>query len=106
MWSRIGPIPTYGIMYLIGIMLILLLLFAKLPSERWQGTKLLWFVIVYGLGRAATDFLRGDTEGHAYLGLFSLTQLICVLAAADALALLVLLMYMRKLLVQPIPGSC
>ena len=62
-------------------MLVLLLVFSQLKSDRWQGTRLLWFLAIYGFGRAATDFLRGDTEGPLYLGLLSLTQL---LSAASA----------------------
>ncbi len=51
-------------------------------------SPLLWFLLLYGVGRAATDFLRGDTEGPLYLGLVSLTQLLSVAAAAAALILL------------------
>jgi prolipoprotein diacylglyceryltransferase len=47
-----------------------------LKSERWKGTRLLWFLAIYGFGRAATDFLRGDTEGALFLGALSLTQLL------------------------------
>jgi phosphatidylglycerol:prolipoprotein diacylglycerol transferase len=75
-------------LYEMGLMLILLLVFFSLRSDRWQGTRLLWFLVIYGLGRAATDFLRGDTEGRLFLGLLSLTQLLSLLAAAVALVLL------------------
>jgi hypothetical protein len=44
--------------------------------------------MIYGFGRAATDFLRGDTEGHLYLGLLSLTQLLSAAAAVGAMLLL------------------
>ncbi len=77
-------------LYEVGLMLIVLLVFAQLKSGRWRGTKLLWFLVIYGLGRAATDVFRGDTEGHLYLGLVSLTQLLCISAAVAALAALVL----------------
>lgn len=83
-------------LYEVGIMLILLLVFARLKSERWQGTRLLWFLMIYGCGRAATDFLRGDTTGHLYLGLLSLTQLLSVAAAAGAVFLLVLHLHARN----------
>ncbi len=72
-------------LYEVGLMLIVLLVFSQLKSDRWQGTKLLWFLVIYGAGWAATDFLRGDTEGPLYLGLLSLTQLLSVAAAAGAL---------------------
>ena len=78
-------------LYEVGIMLAMLLLFAVLRSNRWRGTKLLWFLAVYGLSRAATDFLRGDTEGPLYFGLLSVTQLLCLvtgIGASVALAVL------------------
>ena len=78
-------------LYEIGIMLILLLIFFALRSDRWRGTKLLWFLLIYGLGRAATDFFRGDTEGPLYLGLLGLTQLLSLIAAAGALVVLMTL---------------
>ncbi|MBM4028103.1 MAG: prolipoprotein diacylglyceryl transferase [Planctomycetes bacterium] len=76
-------------LYEVGLMLLVLLVFSRLKSARWEGTKLLWFLLLYGTGRAATDFLRGDTEGPLYLGLLSLTQLLSLAAAAGALLLLV-----------------
>ena len=77
-------------LYEVGLMLIVLLVFMQLKSDRWRGTKLLWFLVIYGVGRAATDVFRGDTEGHLYLGLVSLTQLLCISAAVAALVALVI----------------
>lgn len=76
-------------LYEIGIMLVILLLFLMLRSDRWRGTKLLWFLTIYGLGRAVTDALRGDTEGRLYLGLLSLTQSLCLVASVGALIALI-----------------
>jgi phosphatidylglycerol:prolipoprotein diacylglycerol transferase len=81
-------------LYEVGLMLIILLVFSQLKSDRWQGTKLLWFLAIYGVGRAATDFLRGDTEGPLYLGVLSLTQVLSL--AAGAAALILLLAHARK----------
>jgi phosphatidylglycerol---prolipoprotein diacylglyceryl transferase len=75
-------------LYEVAIMLVLLLVFSQLKSDRWRGTKWLWFFVIYGFGRAATDFLRGDTEGPLYLDLLSLTQLLSAASAAVALLLL------------------
>jgi phosphatidylglycerol:prolipoprotein diacylglycerol transferase len=77
-------------LYEVALMLVILLFFARLRSPRWRGTKLLWFLFIYGLGRAGTDFLRGDTEGHLYLSPLSLTQLLCPAAACAALLILVI----------------
>lgn len=88
-------------LYEIGIMAILLPLFGKLRSDRWRGTKLLWFLCLYGLARAATDFLRGDTQTYLLKPL-TLTQLICLATAGIALAVLVLIG--RKAPGQRLPG--
>jgi phosphatidylglycerol:prolipoprotein diacylglycerol transferase len=106
--SRDAPagIPLHPTqLYEVGIMLILLLIFSQLKSDRWQGTRLLWFLAVYGFGRAATDFLRGDTEGPLYLGLLSLTQLLSVASAVVALLLLGLHLHGMNCRAQLSPGN-
>ncbi len=80
-------------LYEVGIMLVIMLVFSRLRSERWRGTRLLWFLLIYGFGRAATDVFRGDTESYLYPGLLTLTQLLCIIAGAAAL--LVLLFFGR-----------
>jgi prolipoprotein diacylglyceryltransferase len=71
-------------------MLILIGVFTALRSDRWRGTKLLWFLLVYGLGRAATDLLRGDAA-PGVIGPLTPTQLICLASAVLALAALLLI---------------
>jgi phosphatidylglycerol:prolipoprotein diacylglycerol transferase len=88
-------------LYEVGIMLATLLLFMRLRSDKWRGTQLLWFLVIYGLGRAATDFLRGDTEGPLYFGVLSLTQLLCAAAATGALAALAMLTHRPQNAVPP-----
>jgi len=80
-------------LYEVGIMLILLLVFARLKSDRWRGTRLLWFLLIYGFGRAATDFLRGDATSYLYPGWLTVTQLLCIVAGAAALLVLALLVH-------------
>jgi phosphatidylglycerol:prolipoprotein diacylglycerol transferase len=82
-------------LYEVGIMLVILLVFARLRSDRWRGTRLLWLLLIYGFGRAATDFLRGDTESYLYPGLLTLTQLLCLIAGVVALLVLAFLLYRR-----------
>ena len=86
--------------YEMGIMLLLMVVFARLNSNRWRGTKLLWFLVIYGMGRAVTDTLRGDVERYAYLGPLTLTQWLCV--AAVGIALIVLAFGQRR---RPVAGS-
>jgi phosphatidylglycerol:prolipoprotein diacylglycerol transferase len=75
-------------LYEVGIMLGMLGVFALLRSDRWRGTKLLWLLLVYGFGRAATDFLRGDNDLPAG-GLLTLTQAVCLATAVMALIILI-----------------
>jgi len=89
-------------LYEIGIMLIVLFVFARLRSDRWRGTKLLWFLLLYGFGRAATDFFRGDAESYLYPGWLTLTQLLCIIAGVVAGLVLALLLYRQS---RPAP-SC
>lgn len=75
-------------LYETGIMLIILFVFTRLKSDWWQGTKLAWFLVLYGGGRAATDFLRGDAEHYLVPGVLTLTQLLCAIAAVAGLVVL------------------
>lgn len=76
-------------LYEVALMLVLLAVFTALRSDRSRGTKLLWFLLLYGLGRTAIDFLRGE-PAPAFLGPLTLTQLLCAATAIVALTLLAL----------------
>lgn len=76
--------------YEILIVLCILIVFKVLKYERWQGTMLLWFLILYGLGRAATEIFRGDFDHHLYVGPLTLSQLVCLAAAGVSILLLFL----------------
>jgi len=77
--------------YEIVVVLCILGVFKVLSKrEQWQGTMLLWFLILYGLGRAATEFWRGDADHHVYVGPLTLSQLICLAAAGVSILVLYL----------------
>ncbi len=76
--------------YEILVVLCVLVVFKVLKYERWRGTMLLWFLILYGLGRAATEVWRGDFDHHLYVGPLTLSQLICLVAAGVSILLLFL----------------
>lgn len=76
--------------YEIIIMGLLVVVFRLLQSERWRGTMLLWFVGIYGFGRAAIDIFRGDADRYIYIGSLTLTQLICAAAAVVSITMLLL----------------
>jgi len=82
--SPVHPTQIYEIL----LMGLLVLVFNLLQGEQWRGTMLLWFVGIYGFGRAATDVFRGDADRYIYIGPVTLTQLICTAAAVFSIGML------------------
>jgi phosphatidylglycerol:prolipoprotein diacylglycerol transferase len=76
--------------YEILVVICILVVFKKLNYVRWRGTMLLWFLALYGTGRAAADFFRGDIDQHIYIGPFTLSQLVCLIAAGVSIIILFL----------------
>ena len=76
--------------YEILVVVCILVVFKLLKHERWRGTMLLWFLILYGFGRAGTDIWRGDANASDYVGLLTITQFICLSAAIISLIALCL----------------
>ncbi|UCG49810.1 MAG: prolipoprotein diacylglyceryl transferase [Phycisphaerales bacterium] len=85
----VHPTQVYEILVAVGV----IVLFVALRGERWRGTRLLWFLVIYGFGRASTEFWRGDLEKNIHIGPVSVSQLICLAAAG---ASLVLLLFLRR----------
>ena len=79
--------------YEILVVVCILIVFKKLKYEKWRGTMLLWFLALYGMGRAMTEFFRGDFDHHLFVGPLTLSQLICLLAAVISIILLFLWRY-------------
>lgn len=75
--------------YEILAMAAILLAFRALRHDRWRGTMLFWFLMVYGFGRAAIDTTRGDTDHHVCIGPATMTQLVCLATGIAAAVLLV-----------------
>jgi phosphatidylglycerol:prolipoprotein diacylglycerol transferase len=80
------PTQVYEVMVVLGVICV----FAVLRRKRWQGTMLLWFLVLYGLGRAGTEFWRGDVDRHVYVGSLTLSQSICFAAAGVSILVLYL----------------
>ena len=76
--------------YEILVVICVLVVFKKLKYDRWRGAMLLWFLALYGTGRAATEFFRGDFDHHLFVGPLTLSQLICLIAAGASIILLFL----------------
>jgi len=83
--------------YEILVVLCILGVFTILKRRWGSGTMLLWFLILYGLGRAATELWRGDVDHHLYIGPLTLSQLICLAVAGVS----ILLLYLHKYLSPP-----
>jgi phosphatidylglycerol:prolipoprotein diacylglycerol transferase len=81
--------------YEILVMVVVLAVFKILRRKRWEGTMLLWFLILYGLGRAATEVWRGDVDHHVYVGPLTLSQLICLVAACVSILMLLVWRHSR-----------
>jgi len=81
------------------VLLVLCILgFFTIYKRRWgSGTMLLWFLILYGLGRAATEIWRGDADHHSYVGPLTLSQLICLTVAGISILVLCLHRYIHRL---------
>ena len=81
--------------YEILVVLCILAVFKILKHERWRGTMLLWFLALYGLGRAVTEIWRGDFDHNLYIGSITFSQLVCLAAASVS----ILLLFLYRLLV-------
>jgi phosphatidylglycerol:prolipoprotein diacylglycerol transferase len=80
------PTQIYEILVVVCIIIV----FKKLDYKKWRRTFLLWFLALYGTGRAATEFFRGDLDHHLLVGPLTLSQLICLIAATISIFLLFL----------------
>jgi phosphatidylglycerol:prolipoprotein diacylglycerol transferase len=86
---QLHPTQIYEILVIICVIII----FKKLNSDRWRGKMLLWFLALYGTGRAATEFFRGDFDHHLLVGHLTLSQLVCIIAAGASIIILFLWRY-------------
>ena len=73
-------------LYEILVLLVIVAVFARLDRDRWKGTLVAWFVLLYGLGRPLTELFRATGELRMPVGPFSASQLTCLTAALLAAA--------------------
>lgn len=78
------PAQIYEICIMVGVLVV----FKILKREHWKGTMILWFLIFYGLGRAATELFRGDLEQDVHIGPLTLSQILCLVAAGISIIVL------------------
>ena len=84
------PTQIYEILVLVIIMVI----FVVLDRERWRGTLLGWFVMLYGVGRPLTELFRAPERLNAVIGPLTLSQAVCLAAALVAGLALVAVRYL------------
>ncbi len=77
----VHPTQLYEVALLACVFVVLI----RLSNERWRGMRLAWFLVIYGVGRSAVEFFRGDTpERLPLVGPFTTSQVICLAAAVVA----------------------
>jgi len=75
-------------LYEIAVLIIIAVVFQRLDRVRWRGTLVLWFVMLYGLGRPLTEWFREAPERVPTIGPITASQAVCMVAAViSALAL-------------------
>ena len=82
-----GPVgvPRHSTpLYEILVLIVVAVVFARLDAQRWKGTLVAWFVLIYGLGRPLTELFRAPDELRMPVGAFSASQVTCVAAALVA----------------------
>lgn len=97
-WAIVFPEASHGApagiplhptqIYEMVVMIVVLLVFSRCDRDRWRGSMLLWFVAIYGLGRALCEAFRGDFGRHIYFGPLTLSQLVCLGAVFASVGLL------------------
>lgn len=78
------PTQIYELLVIVCILVV----FRILRHERWKGSMILWFLVLYGLGRASIDFWRGDIDRFVHIGPLTLTQCACLAAAGVSILVL------------------
>lgn len=78
-------------LYEIAVLVVIALALWELRRARQNGTLLLWFVLIYGMGRPLTEHFRAAPERVPRVGAFTASQVTCMGAALlAAVALLAL----------------
>jgi len=77
---RIHPVQLYEVVALAVIFAVLLRLRQRSPA----GRLFAWFLMMYGVSRGLTEFLRGDGGTQWMFGALTLSQLLCFAAAITA----------------------
>ena len=77
--------------YEIILMIFIIICFRLLRSARRKGTMLLWFMVLYGIGRAVTEIWRGDLQQQIHIGPLTISQLILLVTAGVSAIILIIL---------------
>ena len=83
----VHPTQIYEMLVLAAAAVVL----ARVNRPFWRGTLLLWFLAIYGAGRTATEFFRGDIKPEGSLGPLTHSQWLCL--GVSAFSILALMIY-------------
>lgn len=82
-------------LYEIIVLTIVILAFVMLDRQRWKGTLIVWFVMLYGIGRPITEFFRDPERLKIVIGPLTLSQAVCFVGAILAGLILIVAKYPR-----------
>ncbi|MEW5702467.1 MAG: prolipoprotein diacylglyceryl transferase family protein [Candidatus Zixiibacteriota bacterium] len=86
--------------YEIVVLGIVQVVFLALNRERWKGTLVLWFLVLYGIGRPVTEFFRAAEKRIVVWGPLTSSQIVCLAAALAAGIALMLIKHRRGFMPQ------
>lgn len=83
-------------LYEMIVIALLGLVLLRLDRVRWRGTLLLWFGLIYGIGRPLTEIFRGDGDRVPSIGPLTASQAVCLAGAAVCAAALSIVARRRR----------
>ena len=86
-------------LYEILVLGVIQVVFVVLDQKRWRGTLMVWFVMLYGIGRPLTEFFRAAEKRNVVIGPLTLSEAVCL--AAALLAGIALIIARRRVAADP-----
>lgn len=92
-------------LYEFAVLLVCAVVLYALDRPRWRGTLVLWFLVLYGGGRALTEVWRGDLVQRVHWGGLATSQVLCLAAAAVSAVALVVIARRRRPTAAPLSAA-
>ena len=84
-------------LYEIAVLVIIQIVLVALDRKQWKGTLMVWFLMLYGIGRPLTEFFRATEKRVPVIGPLTSSQTVCLAAALIAGLALIVMRYRRRL---------